>query len=375
MTRQDFKKTLIIVHDLVMTAFAVVATFFVRFDGILLTDHLRKLPYVLPPFVLFAGFVYWFFQLYRSKWRFASLPDLYNIFRASSVLALGLLVVDYILVSPQLFGFFFFGKITIALYWLIQMFFLGGPRLAFRYIKYAQSRQTLQRDANTPTLLLGRGTDIEVMLRAIESGSVKKLQPHGRSVVPRRRSRPVDPGRSGPRHLRGSRPGGAGFPRTRRADPPAGGDPERAGAGSASRHADRPRAPSRPAAGARHLAWRRHAGRRTGAARNRRPAAAPDGADRPGAAGEFHSRQARSRHRRRRLHRVGNLHPRGGVRRQPPAGARELRTVAASNSRKSHHPVERHAGGRRNRRCARPRARARGHERLFARRGVPRRRA
>ena len=179
MTRQDFKKTLIIVHDLVMTAFAVVATFFVRFDGILLTDHLRKLPYVLPPFVLFAGFVYWFFQLYRSKWRFASLPDLYNIFRASSVLALGLLVVDYILVSPQLFGFFFFGKITIALYWLIQMFFLGGPRLAFRYIKYAQSRQTLQRDANTPTLLLGRGTDIEVMLRAIESGSVKKLQPMG----------------------------------------------------------------------------------------------------------------------------------------------------------------------------------------------------
>ena len=52
------------------------------------------------------------------------------------------------------------------------------------------------------------------------------------------------------------------------------------------------------------------------------------------AAGEFHSRQARSRHRRRRLDRVGNLHPRGGVRRQPPAGPRELRTVAAPHSRK-----------------------------------------
>ncbi len=90
------------------------------------------------PSSLFAGFVYWFFQLYRSKWRFASLPDLFNIFRASSVLALALLVVDYILVSPQLFGFFFFGKITIALYWLMQMFLLGGPRLAFRYIKFAR---------------------------------------------------------------------------------------------------------------------------------------------------------------------------------------------------------------------------------------------
>ncbi|MBF9233254.1 nucleoside-diphosphate sugar epimerase/dehydratase [Microvirga alba] len=178
MNRQDFKKTLIIFHDLVMTAVAVMATFFVRFEGSLLQERISHLPLFLPPFVAFAGVVYWFFQLYRSKWRFASLPDLFNIFRATSVLALTLLVIDYILVSTQLSSLFF-GKITIALYWLIQMFLLGGPRLAFRYVKYARSRNTLERDANTPILLLGRGTDIEVMLRAIETGTVKKLQPKG----------------------------------------------------------------------------------------------------------------------------------------------------------------------------------------------------
>ncbi|AWM89288.1 nucleoside-diphosphate sugar epimerase/dehydratase [Microvirga sp. 17 mud 1-3] len=179
MTRQDFKKVLIVVHDLVMTAVAVLATFFVRFDGILLDERLRLLPLFLPPFVAFAGIIYWFFQLYRSKWRFASLPDLFNIFRASTVLALTLLVIDYVLVSPQFLGTFFFGKITIALYWLIQMFLLGGPRLAFRYVKYARSRNTIERDANTPTLLLGRSSDTEMVLRAIESGAVKRLQPKG----------------------------------------------------------------------------------------------------------------------------------------------------------------------------------------------------
>jgi FlaA1/EpsC-like NDP-sugar epimerase len=179
MNRTNFKKTLIIAHDLVATAVAVVATFAVRFEGAILDERLRQLPVVLPPFLLAAGFVYWFFHLYRSRWRFASLPDLFNIFRAATVLALLLLVADYILVSPQIFGFFFFGKITIALYWLMQMFLLGGPRLAFRYLKYARSRQTLQRDSNTPTLLLGRASDIEVILRAIETGTVKKLQPKG----------------------------------------------------------------------------------------------------------------------------------------------------------------------------------------------------
>jgi len=179
MTRQGFKKALIVLHDLAMTGVAVVATFVVRFEGPLLHERLAHLPLFLPPFIAFAGVIYWFSHLYRSKWRFASLPDLFNIFRAATILAVTLLVVDYILVSPQLRGTFFFGKITIALYWLIQMFLLGGPRLAFRYLKYARSRHTLQRDSSTPTLLLGRGSDIEVILRAIEAGTVKKTQPKG----------------------------------------------------------------------------------------------------------------------------------------------------------------------------------------------------
>jgi O-antigen biosynthesis protein WbqV len=179
MTRQDFKKTLVIVHDIVASAVAVVATFYVRFDGVFLEERLRYLHLILPPFVVVAAGVYWYFELYRSRWRFASLPDLFNIFRASSVLALILLVTDYVLVSSTLFGFYFFGKITIALYWLLQMFLLGGPRIAFRYFKYARSRHTLERDHNTPTLLLGRPTDIEVVLRAIEAGTVKKIQPRG----------------------------------------------------------------------------------------------------------------------------------------------------------------------------------------------------
>ncbi|PVE24807.1 capsular biosynthesis protein [Microvirga sp. KLBC 81] len=179
MNRQEFKKALIIVHDLVMTGVAVLATFAVRFEGPLLQERLVHLPIFLPPFIVFAGVVYWIFHLYRSKWRFASLPDLFNIFRASTVLALALLITDYIVLSPQFYGSFFFGKITIALYWLIQMFLLGGPRLAFRYFKYARSRHTLGRDSNTPILLLGRGTDIEVILRAIETGTVKKMRPQG----------------------------------------------------------------------------------------------------------------------------------------------------------------------------------------------------
>lgn len=179
MTRHDLKKTLIVLHDLTMTAIAILVTFVVRFSGAVLEERLSVLPAFLPFFMAFAGVVYWFFHLYRSRWRFASLPDLFNIFKAVTVLTVALLVVDYTLVSPSLFGFYFFGKITIALYWLVQMALLGGPRIAFRYLKYAQSRSTLESSSNSPTLLLGRGADVELILRAIETGTVKKIQPKG----------------------------------------------------------------------------------------------------------------------------------------------------------------------------------------------------
>jgi O-antigen biosynthesis protein WbqV len=134
----------------------------------------------LPPFVLYAGLVYAVFDLYRSKWRFASLPDLSNILRASSVLAVSLLVLDYILVAPNVLGAFFFGKITILLYWFLQMFFLGGARVAYRYFRYTRSlHHALASSETVPTLILGRAADAEVLLRAVETGAVKKIRPVG----------------------------------------------------------------------------------------------------------------------------------------------------------------------------------------------------
>jgi O-antigen biosynthesis protein WbqV len=179
MQQRTYKTAVMVVHDLVATALAVVLTFVFRFTGDALAERVHALPVLLPPFLVVAGLVYGRFRLYRTKWRFASLPDLAGIVRAASVLAFGLLVLDYVLVSSDLYGFYFFGKIAIVLYWVLQIFLLGGTRLAFRYLKYARSKQSSARSATVPTLLLGRGADIETLLRAIESGSVRKLAPKG----------------------------------------------------------------------------------------------------------------------------------------------------------------------------------------------------
>ena len=169
----------IIAHDLFMTAAAVVASFYIRFEVVGLQERRHILLIILPGFVVYAGFVYFFFHLYESKWRFASLPDLMNILRAATVLAVSLLVLDYILVAPNVLGEFFFGKITIALYWILQIVFLSGSRIGYRYFRYTRTRNQARSAESNPTLVLGRAADAEVLLRAIESGAVTRIWPVG----------------------------------------------------------------------------------------------------------------------------------------------------------------------------------------------------
>jgi hypothetical protein len=233
-SKQTIKKLAVIVHDLVVTALAIPLVFFVRFEGLLLDERMRYLPSFLPFFVVYAGAVYWFFSLYRSKWRFASLPDLSNIVRAVSILSLTLLVADYVLIAPNIYGAFYFGKITIALYWLVQIALLGGPRLAYRYFKYSRSKHQAQRDAALPALILGRGVEVEMVIRAMESGTPPSAGRH--PLAARRRSRPVDPRRARARPARADRDRGGRRGRARRGVPPHRGGAQRTGAGGRARY-------------------------------------------------------------------------------------------------------------------------------------------
>ena len=102
-----------------------------------------------------------------------------NILRAASLLALTMLVLDYILVAPNVHGAFFFGKVTIVLYWFLEVFFLSALRFAYRYFRYTRVRRHARTEDASPALLVGRAADAEILLRGIESGAVKHIWPVG----------------------------------------------------------------------------------------------------------------------------------------------------------------------------------------------------
>jgi O-antigen biosynthesis protein WbqV len=178
LTRRNF---LIALHDALATAAALLASFYLRFEGDFLTDRLPLLLRVLPWFVLFSVVVCYFFNLTTTKWRFISLPDALNILRVAAVLTVALVVVDYaaIFVGPKVHYAVFLGRITIILYFFLQVFFLSALRFGYRYFRYSRTRHQARADDASPTLLIGRAADAEVVLRGIENGAIKRIWPIG----------------------------------------------------------------------------------------------------------------------------------------------------------------------------------------------------
>lgn len=171
---------LIALHDLLATTAALFAAFYLRFEGgDGFYDRLPLLLQILPYFLAFSVVVFFVFNLTTTKWRFISLPDALNIIRVASVLTVALLVLDYIFVAPNVRGAFFLGKVTIVLYWFLEVSFLSALRVTYRYFRYTRVRRHARTQDTAPTLLIGRAADAEVLLRGIESGAIKRIWPVG----------------------------------------------------------------------------------------------------------------------------------------------------------------------------------------------------
>ncbi|MFK4531048.1 FlaA1/EpsC-like NDP-sugar epimerase [Bradyrhizobium japonicum] len=171
---------LIALHDLLATTAALFAAFYVRFEGgDGFFDRLPLLFRILPYFLAFSVVVFFLFNLTTTKWRFISLPDALNIIRVATVLTVALLALDYIFVAPNVRGAFFLGKVTIVLYWFLEIASLSALRMAYRYFRYTRVRRHARGEDAAPTLLIGRAADAEVLLRGIESGAIKRIWPVG----------------------------------------------------------------------------------------------------------------------------------------------------------------------------------------------------
>ncbi len=149
----------VVLHDLAMVWLAWYVMNLVRYslqpDAPVISPFASELPLVLAA----QGLVLWWTGLYRGLWRFASLPDLWNIARAGVFGALAISLALFLF--SRLEGV---PRSVLLLYPLVLLLFLGAPRLLYRFWKDSRYGAAPRVPARR-VLILGAGRAGETLVR------------------------------------------------------------------------------------------------------------------------------------------------------------------------------------------------------------------
>ena len=151
----------ILIHDLLMTALAWQVAWWLRFNLDFPFYNWQLSMHVLPLVLLIQTLVYKRFKLYRGLWRFASLPDLWNIFRATIIGTFSITLVLFM--SLRLEGI---PRSVLVLYPILLMFLLSGPRLTYRMWKDHSLNLNAKRQGRR-VLIIGSGSAGDMLIRDI----------------------------------------------------------------------------------------------------------------------------------------------------------------------------------------------------------------
>ncbi|MFT4563050.1 MAG: FlaA1/EpsC-like NDP-sugar epimerase [Gammaproteobacteria bacterium] len=150
----------VILHDMLAISLAWFISVFARFNFEIPPDgHLHAATVAFPFVLVIQGVIARHFGLYKGLWRFASLPDLWNIIRAAALgavsIALALFVYNRLEGIP---------RSIIVLYPVFLIFFLGGPRLTYRVLK-DHSLSLRNISGGQRVIVIGAGTGGEMIVR------------------------------------------------------------------------------------------------------------------------------------------------------------------------------------------------------------------
>ena len=153
------RKLAIATHDILMVALVWLFVLTARYGFSAAEIPWNTFFSTLPLVVVVQSLMMWKFGLYKGVWRFASLPDLWNIIRASlfGVLAISLLLFLF----NRLEGV---PRSSLALYPIFLVMALGAPRLLFRMWKDHRLNLKVSPEASR-VLVVGAGRAGEMLVR------------------------------------------------------------------------------------------------------------------------------------------------------------------------------------------------------------------
>jgi FlaA1/EpsC-like NDP-sugar epimerase len=149
-------------HDVAMAAVSLVVSLYLRIGNEIVDYKPRLTAMYIAGFTLIAATVFLLTGLYRGIWRYASLPDLFNIARAVSLSVLAFFPIMFVLTRLEAWP-----RSTLLIDWFVLVALLGGPRLAYRLFKDRGLDHVFERVKHplVPVLLISAKDGADTFIR------------------------------------------------------------------------------------------------------------------------------------------------------------------------------------------------------------------
>lgn len=163
---------MLLVDGLCVTA-AYLLAYLLRFEGeippVWWETMKSSLPYILP----FKLAFFYFFGLYKGMWRYTSLFDLFNVFKATLISS-----ISIILAILFIYRFQGFPRSVFIMDWILTFIFISGIRVAIRLLLFEKEKHlssalqlsaspSLKMKSRKRLLIIGAGDSGEKILREI----------------------------------------------------------------------------------------------------------------------------------------------------------------------------------------------------------------
>jgi UDP-GlcNAc:undecaprenyl-phosphate/decaprenyl-phosphate GlcNAc-1-phosphate transferase len=165
------RRILEVAVDFTLICAAYIAAYLLRFEGMLAAENQDLIAKSLPLIVIIKYLVFFRFGLYRGIWRYVSIRDLINIFKAVTVAsAISAVMVLFI------WRFQGFSRAVFVIDWLLLFVFVSGSRILERIYKEIFDEVGLK---GKRVLIYGAGNAGEFVLREIKNNRLLQYKPVG----------------------------------------------------------------------------------------------------------------------------------------------------------------------------------------------------
>jgi UDP-GlcNAc:undecaprenyl-phosphate GlcNAc-1-phosphate transferase len=165
------RRILEVAIDFILICLAYISANLLRYEGVLPIDSQDVIVKSLPLILIIKFIVFFRFGLYRGIWRYVSVMDLINVFKAVSFASIASTVG--ILFIWRFQGF---SRTVFIIDWLLLFLFVSGSRVLERVYKEIFDQASL---SGKKVIIYGAGDAGEFILREIRNNKILHYEPVG----------------------------------------------------------------------------------------------------------------------------------------------------------------------------------------------------